>query len=319
MKRILLCLALAVLAAAPTAPADSGMLLDSYAAIVNGKVITVGEVLAAMSGGRERLEARHEGAELRQRLAEEYQSVRDRLVESELILQAFESQGGVLPDRAIEDHINSVIHEQFNNDRAAFLRALAAERLTFSEWRKQMKDQLIIQYMRGQEVQAKILVTPFDLQQAYDRRRDDFANPERVRLRTLVLAPAADAESPEAADARDRDLLARLAAGELDIEDAPGTPSDPEWFEAASLHDAIRAAIESLEPGAFAGPVELGGSRYLIQLLDREAACVQPFEEVASDIERDLRRTEFERLNRIWIDSLRSKYFVQVFTHDLFD
>ena len=35
----------------------NGILLDSYAAIVNGKVITVGEVLAAMSGGRERLEA----------------------------------------------------------------------------------------------------------------------------------------------------------------------------------------------------------------------------------------------------------------------
>ena len=137
--------------------------------------------------------------------------------------------------------------------------------------------------------------------------------------RTALLPPAGEAESPEAADARDRDLLARLAAGELDIEDAPGVPADPEWFDAASLHDTIRAAIEDLDPGSFAGPVELGGSRYLIQLLDREDARVQPFEEVAPGIERDLRQAEFERLNRIWIDSLRSKYFVQVFTHDLFD
>ena len=29
--------------------------------------------------------------------------------------------------------------------------------------------------------------------------------------------------------------------------------------------------------------------------------------------------SEFDRLNKIWVDTLRSKYYVQLFTHDLFD
>ena len=126
MKRFLFLLAclLAVSAAAAQSLPASGVLLDSYAAIVNGKVVTVGEVLSALQPLQERLASRYADAELEQKILEEYNRVRDSLIESELILLDFEMQGGTLPDRAIEDHINTVIHERFNNDRTAFLRAL---------------------------------------------------------------------------------------------------------------------------------------------------------------------------------------------------
>lgn len=319
MKRLLLLLALICGWTAHAVPAQTGMLLDSYAALVNGKVITVGDVLAAMQRTQEKLVARYDGAELRQRLTEEYRVVRDRLVEAELILQEFAAQGGVLPDRAIEDHINSVIHEQFNNDRAAFLRALTADRLTFNEWRKQMKDQLIVQYMRGQEVTAKILITPLDLQQAYDRHRESYARPERVRLRTLVLPARADPEAEATARDQAQALRQQIAEGNLAFDAAPGTLADPEWFEIAALNAAIRNAVAPLHPGDVAGPIELADSLYLVELLEREKAHILPFADAATGLERELRQAEFERLNRIWIDSLRSKYFVQLFTHDLFD
>ncbi|HQQ60547.1 MAG TPA: hypothetical protein PKU89_04335, partial [Kiritimatiellia bacterium] len=74
----------------------NGILLDSYAAIVNGKVIPVGQVLAALQPVQERLETRHEGEELRQKLQQEYQAIRDALIESELILADFQMQGGTL-------------------------------------------------------------------------------------------------------------------------------------------------------------------------------------------------------------------------------
>lgn len=310
MKRFpLLLLALFAAAASSLARPASGILIDSYAAVVNGKVITVGDVLAALQPAQERLAASHQGAELEQRLAEEYTAVRDALVETELILLDFEAQGGTLPDRAIEDHINSVIHERFNNDRAAFLRALAAERLTFSEWRKQMKDQLIVQIMRQREVSSKILITPFDLQQAYQRRLDDFSSPERLRLR---MASAGTDETQAAA------LRNQIGSGENAFDEIDPPPAPAAWFQPADLNPALRDAIAGLGPGDITPPVLLDGSFYLVQLLDREESRVRPLDEVASDIERDLRRAEFERLHAIWMDTLRGKYHVELFTHDLF-
>ena len=134
MNRLVLPLAAligATVAGAQGLPA-SGILLDSYAAIVNGHVVTVGDVLSAMPAAHERLAAQYSGRELGEKLLEKFNDVRDALVESELVLLDFEMQGGALPDRAIEDHVNTVIHDQFQNDRTAFLKALADQRLTLA-------------------------------------------------------------------------------------------------------------------------------------------------------------------------------------------
>jgi peptidyl-prolyl cis-trans isomerase SurA len=326
MNRILLYLAL-TLAAAPAWAKDlpaAGVLLDSYAALVNGKVITIGEVLSALQPIQEELMARYEGDKLQQKLVEEFDSVRDALVDSELILLDFAMQGGALPDRAIEDHVNTVVHERFGNDRTAFLRALADQRLTVAEWRKQMKEQLTVQMMRQKEVSAKILIAPLDLQRVYDaKKQTDYSVPESVRLRTLSLDPGDTATETEAARSRAAEIRARIQSGETTFEraatDGATLHDDGELLEVASLDEAIRTALVGLAPDDVSAPLEIGDSLYLVQLVERRAAGTRPFEEVAPEIARELRRSEFERLNRAWIDSLRAKYHVQLFSHNLFD
>ena len=320
MNRLVLPLAAMIWAAAAGAqglPA-SGILLDSYAAIVNGKVVTVGDVLAAMSASQARLADQYAGRELEAKLLEKFNAVRDSLVESELVLLDFETQGGTLPDRAIEDHVNSVIHDQFQNDRTAFLKALAEQRLTYAEWHKQMKDQLVVQIMRQKEVSAKILITPLDLQAAYDARKlSDYSLPERVRLRTLVF-PAATARS-DAAEIGGQIRSGQSSFEKIAAEKGVSLQDDGEFLEISSLHEALRAALAGLAPGDVSEPVDIGGSLYLVQLVERQEARVRPLDEVAPELEKKLRAAEFDRLNKAWIDSLRAKYYVQVFDHDLFD
>ena len=310
MNRSVLLLALLFAAGAAGARPDAGVLLDSYAALVNGKVVTVGDVLSAMPAAHERLAAQYAGRELEAKLREKFAAMRDALVEAELVLLDFEAQGGTLPDRAVEDHVNSVIHDQFGNDRTAFLEALAEQRLTYAEWHKQMKDQLVVQVMRQKEVAAKVLVTPLDVQRAYEANMAAYALPERVRLRTYVLPAGAD--EPAWGD--------RLRAGDATAVPADvAVQDDGEAIETASLHETIRAAVAALEPGGVSPPVEIEGARYLVQLVAREPARVRPLEEVAGELEKQLRSAEFARLNQAWIESLRAKYYVQTFDHALFD
>lgn len=310
MNRSVLLLAVLFAAGAAGARPDAGVLLDSYAALVNGKVVTVGDVLAAMPAAHERLAAQYSGRELEEKLREKFAAVRDALVEAELVLLDFEAQGGTLPDRAVEDHVNAVIHDQFGNDRTAFLEALAEQRLTYAEWHKQMKDQLVVQVMRQKEVAAKVLVTPLDVQRAYEENESAYALPERVRLRTYALPAGAD--EPAWGD--------RLRAGdETAVPADVAVQDDGEALETASLDETIRAAVAALEPGGVSPPVEVAGARYLLRLVAREPARVRPLEEVAGELEKQLRSAEFARLNRAWIESLRAKYYVQTFDHALFD
>ena len=122
---------------------------------------------------------------------------------------------------------------------------------------------------------------------------------------------------------RARELRDRILAGEVPFEKAASDDAtlqdDADWIETGSLGAPIRDALRPLSPGGLSEPVEVDGSLYLVQLVDHQPARIRSVEEVAPQIEKELRKAEFTRLNRIWIDSLRSKYYIQTFTHALFE
>ena len=307
-------LAVAVAGSVAAAP-GRGILLDSYAAVVNGRVVTVGEVLDAMRPAQARLSQQYGGAELEQKLMEAFREGRDQLIAEELILADFAAQGASLPERAIEDHVNGIIHDRFGNDRTAFLQALAEERTTYNEWRKRMQDQLIMQVMRQREVTSKILVTPFDIQAEYDAHRARYTVPEKVWLKLFVL--------PDGAEIQLGELAKRLRKGALSPEDAVEhfhmTVQDGgEAMELSSLQTALREALSGAREGEVLGPVELDGKEYLVQLAERSPEHVTPLEDVSDDIAAELRKREGARLEKIWLNTLRGKYYVQVFAIDLF-
>ncbi len=306
---------LACMAAARGAPVGRGVLLDSYSAVVNGRVITVGEVMDAMRPEHARLARQYDGEELAAKLMEAFREARDRLIADELVIADFAAQGATLPERAIEDHINGIIHDRFDNDRTAFLQALAEERTTYEEWRKRMQDQLIIQVMRQREVSSKILVTPYDIQAEYDAHRERYKVPEKVRLKLFVL--------PAGAKIRLGELAERLRNGALSLEDAVlhfhMTVQDTgEAVETSNLQAALRDTLSGARDGALLGPVDLDGTEYLVQLVAREEERTEPLEDVADGIAAELRKREFGRLEKIWLNTLRGKYYVQVFANDLF-
>ena len=82
---------------------------------------------------------------------------------------------------------------------------------------------------------------------------------------------------------------------------------------------AQQAAVAAIAPGGISEPLEIGGTIYLVQLVERQDARVRSLDEVAPELDKKLRAAAFDRLHKAWIDSLRAKYYIQTFDHDLFD
>lgn len=295
----------------------SGMLLDSYAAVVSGKIITVGEVLDGMRQEREALSVRYSGEELNRKLEAAYKESLERAIEAQLVLADFKESGGDLPERAIEDHVNGVIREQFGNDQSAFLQALGEARLTYSEWREQMKEQLILQAMRQREVAAKVQVTPLDVQERYDRDAARYTTKAQVRLRLVSVPPDASRKVNLAK------LAARLQDGAVTLEAVEkhfklGVQESEDPLDEGSLNETLLVALEGKSAGDVAGPVDLEGTQYLVQVLERIPEERRPLSEVREGIEAELRKECFERLYDTWMETLRSKHYVEIYKNDLF-
>lgn len=317
MKTILplLLLALGLAARAPAEP----MTVDGFAAIVNDQVITVGQVLESILPEEERLRLSYSGAELARRRAIVFSNGVQRLVEQQLIVEDFKKNGGTIPDRLVNDRVNEIINDRFNNNRAEFLGALADQRVTLDEWREGIRDRLIVSIVRRQEISDKIRVTPADVREAYEKQKAArFLTKEKVRVRAIAVHKGADLETTRQNVVL---LRGRIIAGD-DFADmarqhssgaGASSGGDLGLVETADLRAELRDAVAKLKPGELSPVIDAGDDFFLLKLEERQVAGVVPFDVARPKIEDELKEVEAERLHDAWMDRLRKKHHVQIF------
>jgi parvulin-like peptidyl-prolyl isomerase len=171
--------------------------------------------------------------------------------------------------------------------------------------------------LRRREVGEKVVVTPGAVQALYQQRQAKYLQPEKIRLRAIVLRPGGTPAPEQRAGA----LKQRLAAGEKfdelakQFSQGSGATSggDWGWQQPGELRKELRAAVEKLQAGQISEPIRMDDDVYLLKLEERQAASQTPLAKVYAELEGDLREQEAERLYKDWIKRLRQKFFVKVF------
>lgn len=301
--------------------------VDGYAAVVNNdRVITVGEILEAMEPVRRQLELMYEGEDLEMRLQDAYRSTLQALIERALIVEEFKARGGSIPDRIVDDYINQIISERFTN-RVALLHMLQEQRMTWEDWRNNIRDRLVIQQMRQQEVTRRVVITPRQVREAYEQMLDRYRTPEQVSVRVIGIQRGTTPEETQVKREQAEKIRSRAVAGEdfaaLARSESEGPKAadggDMGWLEPEALAPELAQAVKTLESGQISPVIEGESMFFIIKLEGRRHASVTPFEEVRSRIEEELRKQEEERLYRTWMEQLRGKHYVQIFRERIFE
>ena len=160
MKRfltVLFALSAAVAAFAQTnsQPQQVSIEIDGYAARVNDRVITKGEVREAMAPILPELYRTYQGDQLEEELEKAFNRARDELVERALIMEAFKARGGQIPEQYVKEEVERVIKERFKGDEALFEQLLAQQKKTRQEYHDMVRDQLAVGAMIAEEVEAR--------------------------------------------------------------------------------------------------------------------------------------------------------------------
>ena len=296
------------------------MRVDGVAAYVNEHVITLSDVLVLIDPVRRQLTMKYEGEALQTRLREAFDSTLETLVERFLVLDAYETQGGRIPDWVVEQRADEMVKEMFKGDRSVLMRALANEQMTYDEWRETIERQLIVQSMRSANVDQYVQIAPGRVRAYYDTHGDEFHQAARMRVRMIVLTPEKVAD--QAKRKRDADdLVQRIRAGGdfggLATQFSGGSHAaeggDWGWIDPArELRSELARVAAETETGQVSDPVKIVDSFYIVKVEGRRDAAAAPFEEVYSQIERGLRQKEIQSGYTIWIARLKSDAFIKI-------
>lgn len=287
--------------------------IDGYAATVNERIITIGDVRRAIQQMDLTLRTRYAGAELAQKREQLFLSGLDQLIDQYLIIEEYKTLGLQIPERLVDDEINQIVLNDFDGDRAAMLEDLAGRQMTIEEWRDIIRDGIIIRTMRSREVGERAVVTPQQVVDAYEQRKDKYREPAGVYLRLIFQNSGAQAEQTLAGMKK---LREEIVAGKPFADVAKETSQDPSavnggdwgWVDPAQFRDELKNPLLALPPGGVSEVIETPDGLYLLYVEKKRDETVKSFEDVRGEIEKDLRRIQIDELAQAWLERLRKKY-----------
>jgi peptidyl-prolyl cis-trans isomerase SurA len=316
MKTFPLILA-ALLGAAVSAVADPAV-IDGIKSVVSSQVVTFAEVEDYCRPAADALRRQYasEPDVFRSKLNVAFNDGLTNLIERQLILRSFETDGYKLPDSVIDELVQERIHERFG-DRVTFMKTLQAQGLTVEQFRKQVREQYIEAALRNQNVQREIFVSPTKIENYYLANQDEFRVEDEIKLRMITFAKSTPDDTnvlklarEVQAKIKDGTPFAEMAS--IYSQDAQSQGGERGWMQHSVLRKELAEVAFGLQTGA-TELVDTPDTCYLLLVEDKHAARVRPLTEVAADIEKILRVKQQAKLQKQWLDGLAKKTFIRYF------
>ena len=310
---------------AQTATGDDNLNLrftNGIVAIAEDKIITVDDVRREVTPLIPQIqrEARNE-QEFNQKLDALQDNAIQNLIDRVLIIKDFQKDDKKhVPENFIDNQIADQLNEQFDNDRSKFLAYLRARGTTMRDYRKEVEEDIIYNYMMHQQHKSQSIVSPVRIEQYYKENKDRFYQDDSVHLRLIQLSRASgqtDGELKGQAEA----ILLRLRSGEKFEDLAKEYSSDSRrakggdwgWMKRSDLKPEFSEPLFAVKKGECSEPVILPEGCFLLFAEDRKYAGIQPLDEVRDQIERILVQQMGREYEDRWLERLRRNGYVKHF------
>ncbi len=152
------------------------------------------------------------------------------------------------------------------------------------------------------KIAATIQIPAAQLQAFYDAHKDQYRTGERVKVRHILLSTTGKSpEDVQKIKAKAEDLLKQVKAGANFGELAKKNSDDPGskdnggelgWITRGQTVKNFETAAFSLQPGQTSGLITTEYGFHIIQVEEKEAAGLQPFEKVRDQIAAELSKQQ---------------------------
>jgi peptidyl-prolyl cis-trans isomerase SurA len=310
---------------AQTATGDDNLNLlftNGIVAIAEDKIITVDDVRREVTPLIPQIqrEARNE-QEFNQKLDALQDNAIQNLIDRVLIIKDFQKDDKKhVPENFIDNQIADQLNEQFDNDRSKFLAYLRARGTTMRDYRKEVEEDIIYNYMMHQQHKSQSIVSPVRIEQYYKENKDRFYQDDSVHLRLIQLSRASGQTDGEL-KGQSEAILLRLRSGEKFEDLAKEYSSDSRrakggdwgWMKRSDLKPEFSEPLFAVKKGECSEPVVLPEGCFLLYAEDRKYAGIQPLDEVRDQIERILVQQMGREYEDRWLERLRRNGYVKHF------
>jgi parvulin-like peptidyl-prolyl isomerase len=293
-------------------PADTSK-FPEVAALVNGAGIATKDLL-------ERADAMAAQGSAEVRSLEFYRRVLDDLIGAELLFQQSRERNLA----ATADEVSRQLEAMRGGfpDPAQFAQALASRGLTLDGLRSQVEKNMSIQKLIESDIAPKVSVTEEAVRKFYDENSDQMRQPDRLRVRHILkqVAPEASPEVREAARAALEKIREQATSGTdfaalaREHSEDPGSAANGGELTIGpgeTVPEFEQAAF-TLAPGGISPVIETQFGFHVIELQEKIAGQLVPYEQVQPRIQQFLQQREVQEQIQGAVEILKKSAEVEV-------
>ena len=244
---------------------------------------------------------------------EEYEQVRSRMIERLLMLKAAEKSKMTLQDWAVDNRVGEIVNHSFGGDRNKLMEHLTARRMSYQDWRKRLKEDMVVAAMRWQAIDKNVSASPSAMRSEYMKHPERYRRRRTVTVSVVLLSPDKAEKREEVSKALKEEPFADVARRySSDSRAALGGKWEnvvPEEVFKREVCDEIA----KMPKGTMSKWIEIDGWCFLLRLDDVKPAVNLSFAEAYDEIERRVREEVSRRLYSEWMERLKRETYVKVY------
>jgi parvulin-like peptidyl-prolyl isomerase len=314
---------------APTAVANTAsatpvplQLSDKPVARVNGAVLTDRDLLREMYAIFPYAQ-QHNGFPKAQE-ASIRQGALEMIIFEELVYQEAMRRKLTIPAATL-DHAAADFRNQFSTPDLYQQYLQTEVRGSEQQLRKQIRRSLLIERVLKNDVEAKSVVTPADVQAYYEKNPARFRQPESFGFQTISVVPPLKPTPEQAKEAQKKaeEALRQakatknsqdfgLLAEKISEDDFRVNMGDHKLMASDKLPPQVVKALQAMQPGQISGLIQIESAYTIIRLNTHTPGRKQRLEEVKGDLKTELQKRKYEQLRSNLGKQLRAKAKIEV-------
>ncbi|MGB0066202.1 MAG: peptidylprolyl isomerase, partial [Terracidiphilus sp.] len=215
------------------------------------------------------------------------------------------------------------IRKQYNLETIEDLEKAAQEQgVSFEDFKANIRNEVITQQVMRQEVGEHIQMTPGEVERFYEAHKQDYSQPESVRLSEILISTGGgdDAAKVAAAKAKADDIEARLHAGGDFTQLARSFSEGPTAAEGGDLGQYKRGQLGKLledktfdlQSGQYTDPILTRQGYIILKVVQHTPDGPRPFKDVEQDVEQAYYMSKMDPAIRDYLNKMRNEAFIQI-------
>jgi len=202
-------------------------------------------------------------------------------------------------------------------------KAVIQSGISYEDFKANIKNSIITQKVVGQEVGQTLRLTAKQEQAYYEAHKQEFEQPEQVRLSEILVATPDDATDAAIAQAKSRaeDVVAKLKAGASFEEMAKQLSGGQTAAKGGDLGEFKRGALGSsaledpvfaLEAGQWTAPIRTRQGFVVLKVTEHTQAGIPPLSAVDQQVQEAIYSEAIQPALRTYLTGLREKAYIDI-------